>query len=618
MLENDIQDDEKGEIRDISMQKKESKKIFEEEQETNKNMEEIQEQDGEGEIDHISHEKADKSALQKSVNFDDKEDLNVEADNENDKQAILNISQASKQRQKPNKASQQLEKSDFAIDDDIDEIKEEKLNISHNTSKKKDQIIPSIRALGNDDNFEDINLNYANDTKKTEHSKKLNSKKSENSRNNNINKNIINNTESGSNTNNSNNEKGYSSNYANGSKNNNNSNKDETAVKKHNNRPLYEGSDISKHEKLNTSVSKLINIPAACEIEEYDFLFIDLEDFINFHTNGFYLSELADFMKKISSGNKKPRIVVNYPNILINLNVINLELLETLMSIMSYTDIFLFEKKESLAFFNMLNQMEYEKELNEKQLIDFFLKEVPHQKASTSKLGLFLEELQSFTISEQKADKIVNNLSYEIKLHPKINHFNQKIIDEYKKIMTINNNYFKSIFFGGYFSSFVFNQDHYISFITGAESTKRILETFKNKIDFPTNPEFYLIRLQKTKILKDLKTQKLKKKEEKFVLDCVNKMNSSIKSYNPLFDENLNAFFASGNIRKQLKEKGFINTNGFVLYDSSYKNVSGSLPKHNKRLDTQERERHLLLAIKHNRVNQLINYIKYLFLFFYF
>ncbi len=246
--------------------------------------------------------------------------------------------------------------------------------------------------------------------------------------------------------------------------------------------------------------------------------------------------------------------------------------------------------------------MNFEKDLNEKQLLDYFLKEVPHQKAAVSKLGLFLDELQNFYVAEQKRDKVLNNLSYEINLYPKINHFNQKIVEEYKKIMAINNSYFKSIFFGGYFSSYIFNENHPTSFFTGAESLKRVLEVFKNKIDFPTNPEFYLINLHKSRILKNMERDKLKQKEEKFVLDCVNKTNSTIKFYNPLYDENLNAFFASEVIRKQLKEKGFINTNGFVLYDSSYKSVSGNPPKPKKRLDTSERERHLLLAIKQNKV----------------
>jgi hypothetical protein len=375
------------------------------------------------------------------------------------------------------------------------------------------------------------------------------------------------------------------------------------------NKNLYESvPDISRNEK-SVTLQKLTNIPAACEIEEYDFLFIDLEEFIHFHSNGFPLFELAEFMKKISTENKKPRIVLNYPNILINLNVVNLDILQNLMDIMSYTDIFLFEKKECLAFFNMLSQMNYEKDLNDKQLNDYFFKEIPHYRIGISKLGLFLDDMLKFNIAEQRGEKILNDILYDINLYPKINHFNQKTIEEYKKIIAINNSYFKSIFFGGFFSSYVFNLDFFQSFKSGAESTKRILEIFKNKIDFPTNPEFYAIKLQKKKIERDLQFEKLRKKENSFKLDCINKKNSSIKIYNPLFDNNLNAFFANSNIRKQLKEKGFINTNGFVLYDSNYKSVCGSPPKQKKRLDTSDRERHLLLAIKQNKV--FILYIKY-------
>lgn len=469
--------------------------------------------------------------------------------------------------------------NDFEMED-LKEIKDENFYSSNlkTSSKKNENTLPSQRSKAA----------AAHDEAKSKHSNKDH--------------NMINND-----NNNKNNASSVNSKNENKQNSQNSINKKEES-KKHI-RALHEGSDLSRLEKSSFAGAKLTNIPAACEIEEYDFLFIDLEEFINFHTKGFHLNELAEFMKSISSIDKKPRIVLNYPNILINLNVVNLELLETIMTIMSFTDIFLFEKKECLAFFNMLNQMNYEKDLNEKQLMEYFLKEIPHQKAYVSKLGLFLDELQMFYVVERKKDKILNNLNYEINLHPKINHFNQKIVDEYKKIMTINNSYFKSIFFGGYFSSYIFTEDHFTSFFTGAESAKRVLEIFKNKIDFPDNQDFYVIKLQKNRISKNMEQQKLKQKEEKFVLDCVNKTNSIIKSYNPLFDENLNAFFASEVIRKQLKEKGFINTNGFVLYDSSYKSVLGGPPKPKKRLDTSERERHLLLAIKQNKV-------KSFFLFF--
>jgi len=355
--------------------------------------------------------------------------------------------------------------------------------------------------------------------------------------------------------------------------------------------------DISRTQSL----YKLFNIPAACEIEEYDYIFIDLDEFLNFHGTGLHLIELADFIKKIAIANKTPKIVVNFPNILLNINIVNLELIDIILSVMSYTDIFLFEKKECLAFFNMLSQMNNERELTEKNLFEHFQREIPHIKTGVSKLGLFIDDLYKFTIIEQKAEKLVFKNDYMLNLHPKINHTNQKVIEDYRKIMVLNNSYLKSIFFGGYFAKYIFIEDHYSSFISGIESTKRILELFKNKIDFPSDPEFYLVKLQKAKIEKNLAMENLRKKEEQFVLDCVNKKTSSIKYYNPLFDDNLNSFFAGDNIRKQLKDKGFINTNGFVLYDPSYKNI---VPPKNikKRIDTPEKEKQLLYAIKNNKV----------------
>ena len=279
----------------------------------------------------------------------------------------------------------------------------------------------------------------------------------------------------------------------------------------------------------------------------------------------------------------------------------NLELIDLILTVMSYTDLFLFDKKECLAFFNMLSQMNNERELSEKNLYEHFQKQIPHIKSGVAKIGLFLDELQKLTVIEQKGEKLICKNEHLLNLHPKINHTNQKTVEDYRKIMILNSSYLKSIFFGGYFAKYLFLEDHYPSFISGIESTKRILELFRNKIDFPADQDFYVVKIQKQKINKDLARESLRKKEELFVLDCINRRTASIKHYNPLFDDNLNSFFAAEAVRKQLKDKGFINTNGFVLYDPSFKNISP--PKNvKKRIDTAEKEKRLLYAVKNNKV----------------
>jgi hypothetical protein len=125
----------------------------------------------------------------------------------------------------------------------------------------------------------------------------------------------------------------------------------------------------------------------------------------------------------------------------------------------------------------------------------------------------------------------------------------------------------------------------------------------KNKLDFPTDENFYLVKLQKTKIEKDIQHEHMKKKEGNWVLDCVNKNSSSLRYYNPLYDDHLNSFFASGTVRKQLRNKGFINTNGFIMYDSNYRSVMGSSPKR-KTANENDKEKQLLYAIKQSNMNE--------------
>jgi hypothetical protein len=79
----------------------------------------------------------------------------------------------------------------------------------------------------------------------------------------------------------------------------------------------------------------------------------------------------------------------------------------------------------------------------------------------------------------------------------------------------------------------------------------------------------------------------LKSKENKFILDCINERSSRLKIYHPLYDNHLNFFFSSEMNRKQLKEKGFINTNGFIMYDGTYRDVMGSSPKRKNEFNSQ-------------------------------
>ena len=221
-----------------------------------------------------------------------------------------------------------------------------------------------------------------------------------------------------------------------------------------------------------------------------------------------------------------------------------------------------------------------------------------------TKIAVFLEDFQKVSIIEfcSKTKKISYENDLEFTLYPKINHTNQKLIEEYKKLIIVYYPLLKAAFLGGLFSKIAsagqkVSNEVYAGFLTGAEIAKRVLELMKNNMDLPIENEFYIVKIGKAKVQKEIEREDLKKREQKFVLDCINKKTSHLKFYNPLFDGHLNSFFASDVIRRQLKDKGFINTNGFIMYDPKYKSIMGASPKRGK-INDVDKEKKLLYAIK--------------------
>ena len=96
----------------------------------------------------------------------------------------------------------------------------------------------------------------------------------------------------------------------------------------------------------------------------------------------------------------------------------------------------------------------------------------------------------------------------------------------------------------------------------------------------------------------------LKARERYYIerLDCINKNSSSLRFYNPLLDDHLNSFFANTTIRKHLKNNCFIDTNGFILYDSVYRSSIGASPKRKGAQNYIDKEKQLIYAIKQNNL----------------
>ena len=114
--------------------------------------------------------------------------------------------------------------------------------------------------------------------------------------------------------------------------------------------------------------------------------------------------------------------------------------------------------------------------------------------------------------------------------------------------------------------------------MTGHEILKRILHFVTSEIPLPDNPKFYLVKINYNEVNEYVKKHLLNKKENKFVLDCTNAEKSKMKHYVPLFDYNLHEYFENKDVQKELANKGFIDSKGFVNYDPIYR-VGMGVPK---------------------------------------
>ena len=154
-------------------------------------------------------------------------------------------------------------------------------------------------------------------------------------------------------------------------------------------------SNNEKEEDLNPKFEKL-----AFEMEKYDYLFIDYNDIIsicstkpkelinkeseetdltknnnntnndnnnNSNSNNLTLKlqdnlkVFNDYLNAVKYNNKNLNIIIKYPNVIQSIKVINVEILNTITTSMNIANINIFEKKESLAFLNMVNYMSNDK-----------------------------------------------------------------------------------------------------------------------------------------------------------------------------------------------------------------------------------------------------------------
>ena len=138
----------------------------------------------------------------------------------------------------------------------------------------------------------------------------------------------------------------------------------------------------------------------------------------------------------------------------------------------------------------------------------------------------------------------------------------------------------------------------YPSYLIGVELVKRRIECIKNKMNIPNEENFYKVKINLKALSKELEKFAEDDREGGFILDCTNKHKAAKKEYVSLYDYNLRSFFSNQKVRKNLKDKGFINSKGFIMYDPVYRSVMGAKKDHKKKLTDKEMKTKLMSNIK--------------------
>ena len=244
------------------------------------------------------------------------------------------------------------------------------------------------------------------------------------------------------------------------------------------------------------------------------------------------------------------------------------------------TDIYFFDSEQAVKLFNIhykvFTKDESRKTITKSKLYDYFIKGIAtgtEDEVHGDKAGLFLDEFNKFLIV-RASKKSANKKEYDSQPYPKVNHKNLKQVTEYKEIIKKNKDECYTLFISSLVLSMASGAPKcllpeiiYPSYLIGVELVKRRIECIKNNMAIPNEDAFYKVKINLKALSKELEKFAEDDKESGFILDCTNKNKSTKKEYVSLYDYNLRSFFSNQKVRKDLKDKGFINSKGFIMYD---------------------------------------------------
>ena len=269
---------------------------------------------------------------------------------------------------------------------------------------------------------------------------------------------------------------------------------------------------------------------------------------------------------------KFPQIkVISYLSI--NGLSLDLTLTETIKEVINNSDIIVFDNEEMKKFYSIYfdsNGIKWDK----KEPPILFDKD--KKRKNIQRTTLVIHAMKKIQILVQEG----NNMIIKEKSEYPISSFVKEAIVESEeesqnssKTLEENFDFFKAIFLGGFLSRLIYGKTYNTCSTAGNLLIRKMIDVVKLNIDNITNLSFYQVVVPKLKSkIEEIKkyNRKLKQKEEKFILDCINQTSSQKKDYNPLFDKYCQSFFASKSTRNHLHQLGFINKKGIILKDPGF------------------------------------------------
>ena len=265
------------------------------------------------------------------------------------------------------------------------------------------------------------------------------------------------------------------------------------------------------------------------------------------------------------------------------------------------TQIYFFDTRQCKKIFNKHYQaFTTDNKINWKKItkansFDYFIKGIApatRDEVIGMKTGLFIDQLNKLIII-YTSKKAAYKQEFDSQPHPKINHNNMSLIKEYKDILSEKKNDYYSILLSSIIihcavcaPNWQSTDVIYPGFLISLEVIKKKLECEKNHLIPDDN--IYKVKIDEKILEKNLEIFASGGRENGFVLDCINRQKSKMKDYVSLYDYHLKTYFTSEAIRKELKNKGFINSKGFIMYDPVHRNIMIEKNKKKKKKITEE------------------------------